>query len=249
VTAKEKPPSDGWASESDYATGSSPLEDEFLSERQITLTVQLPPVSLPGESSEHVAERADEAAADAPVHLDAWNRDRFERKSLPPSVAMPHSASSLPPPYVPEASPDVEGDGGALALAARPSLPPPAPDLVTEMSERFALGDFSGALRASELLLGQEPEHDLALHYARESMGKLEGLYISRITAHGRTPVLLVPEGELRWYGLDSKVGALIPHIDGAREFEQVVERSGLSRLEALRCLAELVEANAVRLV
>ena len=83
------------------------------------------------------------------------------------------------------------------------------------MTERFALGDFSGCLRAAELLLGQDRGHDLAAHYARESREKLEELYTSRLTAKGRIPVLAVLESDVRWLGLDPRVGFLISRIDG----------------------------------
>jgi hypothetical protein len=117
------------------------------------------------------------------------------------------------------------------------------------MAERFALGDFSGCLRVSELLLGQESEHLLAAHYARESRDKLETLLTSRLTARGSTPLLVVAESEIRWLGLDSRVGLLVSHIDGEASVDEVVAASGMPRLEGLRCLLELVEAKVVRLV
>jgi hypothetical protein len=117
------------------------------------------------------------------------------------------------------------------------------------MAERFALGDFSGCLRVAQLLLGQDAEHTLAAHYARESHEKLEEHYVSRLTSHGHTPVLIVPESEIHWLGLDSRVGLLVSHIDGSCDVDDVVVRSGMARLEGLRCLLELVEAKVVRLV
>jgi hypothetical protein len=259
VSKTDKPPVDGWASDTAYAA-SSAFEEDSLPERQITLSIRIPPLHLPGEHNPPQAALSSwrPPAAEAPAHLDAWNRDRVQRSSLPPSALVAPSGSSsaakgFSPGYVgAEGDPDIpalESEGDALALASRPSHFPPALDLVSEMSERFALGDFSGALRAAELLLGQDSEHALADHYARESRYKLEGLYTSRITAHGRTPVLTVLESEVRWFGLDSRAGLLLPHVDGTSDYETVVALSGMPRLEALRCLAELVEANVVRLV
>ncbi len=122
-------------------------------------------------------------------------------------------------------------------------------DLVSEMAERFALGDFSGCLRVAELLLGQDESHSLATHYARESRQKLEGLYVARITALGRIPQLAVPDSEVQWLGLDSRLGFLLSRIDGESDYETLLDLSGMPRMEALRCLVELVETRIVRIV
>ena len=145
--------------------------------------------------------------------------------------------------------PSEEREGDALALAGRKSRPMPVLDLASEMSERFALGDFSGALRAAELVLGQEPEHELARVYAHESRQKLEGLYLSRLGSQGRVPVLALPESEIRWLGLDSRMGFLLSRIDGTSDYETIVELSGMPRLEALRSLVELMDAKVIRIV
>ena len=117
------------------------------------------------------------------------------------------------------------------------------------MSERFALGDFSGGLRAAELVLGQDPEQELARHYAHESRQKLESLYLSRLSSQGRVPKLALPESEIRWLGLDSRMGFLLSRIDGSSDYETILELSGMPRLEALRSLVELVDAKVIRIV
>jgi hypothetical protein len=237
--------------------------------RKVTLGLRGVSLRLPGE------ELADDALAESPLPggaewqgapLDGWSADRVERGSLPPPPEAVRGAGSLRPPaprasspasraLEPSASPGGEvlraaGEvGNALELADRPSRPTPALNLVSEMSERFALGDFSGSLRAAELLLGQDPEHELARRYAGESRNKLESLYISRLFAHGRVPRLALRESEIRWLGLDSRMGFLLSRIDGTSDYETLLELSGMPRLEALRCLLELVEAKVVRIV
>jgi hypothetical protein len=44
------PPQDGWASENEYAA-SSAFEDDGLPQRQITLTLRIPPLTQTGEEA------------------------------------------------------------------------------------------------------------------------------------------------------------------------------------------------------
>jgi hypothetical protein len=160
---------------------------------------------------------------------------------FPPAIATP-----LPPQDLLDAGHEHD----ALALVGRvPSAGVAAFDLVQEMADRFALGDFSGALRVAHLLLGQNPEDELAAHYAQVACQKLEGLYCSRLLASGRVPEKSASESELRWLGLDPQVGALLSRIDGSTDVDEVIRLSGMPRLDALRALIQLVEAQVVRLV
>lgn len=231
------------------------LDTDDARQRKVTLTLAAVPIGLPGEQpAEAPAEESEpsdafsyEVANDV---LDAWNRDRVRRSSLPP-CADPSALPGLPPlanvsPSPPAEVPD-DAAYDALALVGRiSSVPAPPPDLVSEMSERFALGDFSGCLRSAELLLGQDPEHELAQHYADESRRKLEALYTSRLGREDRVIALAVPEAEVPWLGLDSRLGLMLARVDGVSEWPRLVELSGLPRIEALRCLVELLDSRIV---
>lgn len=237
------------------------LDTDDARQRKVTLTLAAVPVGLPGEVPAEAPEESE--PSDAWSHevandvLDAWNRDRVRRSSLPPS-ADPSALPGLPPltnvsplPAA-DAPADVSDDGAydALALVGRiSSVPAPPPDLVSDMSERFALGDFSGCLRSAELLLGQDPEHELAQHYAEESRKKLEALYTSRLGREDGVIALAVPEAEVPWLGLDSRLGLMLARVDGVSEWPRLVELSGLPRVEALRCLVELLDSRIVRFV
>jgi hypothetical protein len=240
------------------------------------VTLQLPGVALPlpdesrGDSGGSQADLPEvrSCAPSAPVQaeaagpLDAWSVDRVERASLPRSAALAPAFAASPGSGAEVESfcdgrdslgqpldRSVESEGDAFALASRSSRSTPSLDLGSEMSERFALGDFTGALRAAELLLGQDADHELARHYASESRQKLEGLYLSRLSALGNTPRLALPESEIRWLGLDSRMGFLISRIDGDSDYETLLELSGMPRLEALRTLVELIDAKVVQIV
>ena len=133
-----------------------------------------------------------------------------------------------------------------MALVGR-ARPAQSLDLVTEMTERFALGDFSGALRAAELLLGRDPQHDLGQHYARESRAKLDDMYTSRLRAGALRVVM--PAADVAWLGLDPQVTALLAQIEDDCLYEELLARCSMPRLWALRSLVELLDARVIRLV
>lgn len=212
---------------------------------RVTLSLDGPPLQLPEELAVHEVD-VRHSSQPAPQFLDAWSADRVRRSSLPPSASVA-GFSTLPPENDTEV-PDDGSDSDLLALVGR-ARPAQAFDLVTEMTDRFALGDYSGALRAAQLLLGQDPEHELGQHYERESQQKLEELYSSRLRVRGGVLCLDRPVGDLAWLGLDPQVMALLSLIDGEAEYESLVARSGMPRLWALRALVELLDARVVRLV
>ncbi len=229
--------------------------------RAVTLTMKAPPLVLPGEvpatveGSESAGPTASSAArpeSPRPSHLDAWTLDRLRRSSLPPAMAQ--RAVSVLPPAARTATP-LEGlepsdDGDVLSLVGRAGVAlPQTADLVGELADNFALGDFTGALRVAELLLGQDPAHDLAQHYARSSREKLEGIYTSRLSVGGEVPELTVPESELRWLGLDPQIAMVLARVDGRTPLDHVIRLSGVPRLDALRALVELLSAKVIRLV
>ncbi|MFW6067826.1 MAG: hypothetical protein ACOC97_05755 [Myxococcota bacterium] len=150
------------------------------------------------------------------------------------------------PPMSP--APGVPDQAGALDLVDRCRTSVPPADLDSEMRERFALDDFSGALRAAELLLGRDPDHAEARRYADGSRHKLEQHLSSRLGGLAGRPVVAVRSSEVRWLGLDHRAGFLLSRIDGEHTVEDILDVSGMPRLEALKVLSELLEAGAIRI-
>jgi hypothetical protein len=218
---------------------------------RVTLSLDGPPLTLPEELPlREVSLR--KSSQPAPSHLDAWSVDRIKRSSLPPSVSVA-SYSSEPPAFAAEPpANDTQGDepreSDLMALVGR-ARPTQSLDLVTEMTERFALGDFSGALRAAQLLLGKDPTHALGQHYARESQNKLEDMYTSRLSAHGGVFRVAIPTADIAWLGLDPQVTALLALVDGVAHYDVLLAHTGTPRLWALRTLVELLDARVIRLV
>jgi hypothetical protein len=252
VTRREQKPEGGsrtGAQRGDGSPSSAPEREEpaFRDEHtgRVTLSLDGPPLSLPGEDlpAEPVLGRS---SRPEPQFLDAWSADRLKRSSLPPSASL--ASFSTAPPANDAGEVDETHESDILKLVSQAPRAQSL-DLVTEMTERFALGDFSGALRAAELLLGQHPSHPVAQHYANEAAAKLEEMYTSRL--HPRSALLHVamPSSEIAWLGLDPQVGALLALIDGQSTYETLLSHCGMPRLWALRALSDLLDARVIRLV
>jgi len=183
---------------------------------------------------------------------DAWSIDHQRRSTPPPSPGSPfvttHPAvrSAVRPSQAGRPLP--LGDGGALGLVERSRPSQPDLDLAAEMAERYALGDFTGALRAAELLLGHEDSHPEARRYADSSRERLVQLYESRVGDMQTVPVVKVPPSEIRWLGLDHRAGFLLSRVDGLGTVEQLIDISGMPRLEVLKTLVELLDSDAIEL-
>ncbi len=163
------------------------------------------------------------------------------------------SSGTIPPPPRPKSEPPsrrraTSESTESLRLVSAHSRPAPAhpPDLAADMNDRFALDDFSGALRAAELLLGQTPSDVEAAQVAATSRERLVQFYLARLGGLDSILGLKVEGAEVRWLGLDHRAGFLLSLVDGTTTVEEVVDLSGMPRHEALRLLAELLDGGAV---
>jgi hypothetical protein len=213
------------------------------------------PLLLPDESRDSAARRssfppAPSIRVPAPDSIapDAWSTDHRGMRSSPPAPRrqlrptrnqrVVRGPSEEPP----------ARHGNALDLVDR-SIPPLGAlplDLVSEMTDRYELGDFSGALVAAEMVLARDPDDTAAQQYATACRERLEQLYVSRVGSLTRVPVVSVRDVDLRWLGLDHRAGFLLSRIDGHASLEEILDVSGMPRLEALRTLVELCEAGAL---
>lgn len=220
---------------------------------RVTMDFTGPPLSLPPEKGREGAMRSRDASS------DAWVLDRKRRSTPPVGTPVAVVETPMPPPgafdaapvprdwTVPPSLPSSEGDD-ALGLVDRAKPSHAELDLEEEMAERYALDDFTGALRTAELLLGTNPEHAEAKNYAESCRKRLEQLYSSRLGSLDRHVEVAVPEREIRWLGLDHRAGFLLSRIDGSATIEEIIDMSGMAHLEALKTLAELLDIGAIRL-
>lgn len=176
-----------------------------------------------------------------PGGLDGWSR---QRPRLTPSPMRAVSEVPAPPLHAP-----LVGAGEALSLVESHARPSSAGvDLETEMHERYALDDFTAALGLAELMLGRDPEHVDARAICEDSRERLVAIYASRVGPLKKRPRLRVSAAEIRWLGLDNRAGFLLSRIDGKYTVEELIDVAGMPRLDTLRILAELLDAEAVEL-
>lgn len=142
----------------------------------------------------------------------------------------------------------------AAVSANKPTPSPAAPEVqitgeydpVAEMQDRFSLGDYSGSLVIAEELLSDDPNHVEARKYAENCRGVLEQMYAARLGALDRVPFMAVASTELRWLSIDHRAGFVLSHVDGISSLEQILDVSGMPRLDALRILYELVQHRVI---
>ncbi len=254
-------------------TGWSSTDDEHKQRKRnkrkrITLDMfSAPPLSLPSrhdpilpaapaeEGSSELAlpdlrdlprfgERARPPSTELAKVEDAWSRARDVPEAVP---ARPRTET--PPPFAtPQATAEAASQNDAIALVSRRSRPPGSSvlDLAGEMLDRFALGDFSGALLAAELVLGKDPLHAEAQRCAASCRERLSAMHLARLGGAQRVPQIAVAGSEVRWLGLDHRAGFILSRVDGRTSVDELVDLSGMPRHEALKLLVELVDAGAL---
>jgi hypothetical protein len=215
-------------------------------------------------------EHGSEPPGDHAPTVDAWTRDKRSRGSdvhadvqrigSPPlevpagvwsdsrdsadttTARAPHARLDAAREEAPE-----ESGVDALNLVARTRVPKHTIDLVAEMRDRYALGDFTGALRTADLLLGRRPDLEEVARIRDAARQRLEELYRSRIGAEGDVFEVMVPAAEVRWLGIDSSAAHVLECIDGRRTIDEIVGASGMDRLEVMKSLAHLIDTGAIR--
>lgn len=115
-----------------------------------------------------------------------------------------------------------------------------------DLADRFARGDYAATLTAAELRLGLDPGDQSARRYAEVSRQRLEARYAARIGSLDFIFRPVVPEGEVRWLGLDPQTTSLLALFDGQTTVAEALEIFPLGRLEALRVFTELLDVNAI---
>jgi hypothetical protein len=144
------------------------------------------------------------------------------------------------------------GDQQAVTTPPEPnqtaSLAAPARAAGASIGELYALGDFSGALALAEVALRNNPQDPIALRYAEDSRRVLLKMCEARLSPLTRRAQLVVGDEQMRWLALDHREGFLLSLVDGHSNLEELVDISGMDRLEVLRSFAAFVDRGIVTL-
>jgi len=116
------------------------------------------------------------------------------------------------------------------------------------MRDRYAAGDFSGALVLAEGILETDPGNRAAKRLAEKCREVLAKMYLARIGSLDQVVRVIVADDQLRWLSLDHRAGFLLSLVDGTSRVEDLLDISGMPRLEALRVFYTLLEQGAIAL-
>jgi len=146
-----------------------------------------------------------------------------ELESAPPSARRPPIERAEPPSSRPRAGPK-------------------------EMQECYAVGDFSRALSIAEDILARTPDDVTARRCAQNCRDVLTQMFAARIGPLDQVISVAVSSDEVQWLALDHRAGFLLSLVDGHSTVDEILDISGMTRLDALKIIFDLTERQVVRL-
>jgi hypothetical protein len=181
----------------------------------------------------------------------ARNTDRprpITSSALSIADARSQSSGTIPPIADPGAPASIEAAVlGALSSQTGPEITERTiDDPVAEMRERFSLGDYTGALEMSDLILADEPGNLEAAECGENCRTVLEGMFAAKLGALSRVPMVVVPRTQMRWLSIDHRAGFVLSLVDGSSSVDMILDVCGMPKLDALRILHELVQRKIV---
>jgi hypothetical protein len=126
--------------------------------------------------------------------------------------------------------------------------PPVSEPGLRQIADRYATGDFSGALVLAEAVLESAPEHLEALRYADKCRDVLMQMYAARLGPLDQIVAMSIPSEQIRWLSLDHRAGFLLSRVDGTSSVEELLDISGMPRLDALRIMYGLFQERVITL-
>jgi hypothetical protein len=232
-----RPSSDAPANRSAHSPAVAEFEAEASPSQRDTLTNEL----------ELEKARARSAISDSPKRTITSSVLSIANARAPSSPNVPKVEAEQGPPRKLSPSSIEAAVLGAIGGSAPPEITERTiEDPVAEMRERFSLGDYTGALEMSELILADWPDHPEALEVGENSRRVLENMFAARLGPLDRVPMVIVPRGQMRWLSMDHRAGFVLSLIDGSSSVDMILDMCGMPKLDALRILHELVQQKVV---
>lgn len=137
-----------------------------------------------------------------------------------------------------------------MAGLGAPALPPSSKPAAgpKELQECYALGDYTRALRIAEDILVRSPDDISARRYAQNCRDVLTQMFAARIGPLDQVICVVVTPEEVQWLSLDHRAGFLLSLVDGQSTVDEILDISGMTRLDALKIIHDLTEQHVVRL-
>lgn len=163
--------------------------------------------------------------------------------------APPLSTQSMAGPVGPPSRSQLGAGYDERSTVAPPTTRSENDSLRLRMKDLYATGDFSGALEISDTLLTADPGDLEAQRFSTSCRDVLTQMLQSRVGQLDQiVQVALSPE-ELRWLTLDHRAGFLLSLVDGSITLEELLDITGMAKLESLRILVRLLDQRVIRLV
>lgn len=173
--------------------------------------------------------RDNPASFPAPDPSHRWNGQALDATLRPPRSITPRSHAAV-----------------SYEFPNYASAPPEDGESLLEMRDRFAMGDFSGALAIAEEILNKSPDQKEATSLAEKCRDVLFDMYGSRLSNLDEPPRIIMSPDQLRWLSLDHRAGFLLSMVDGLSTLEEILDVSGMSRLDSMRILCELLDRKVI---
>jgi hypothetical protein len=247
----------------DTATrATTPVEDDSISGlfERAAPGAEPPPEPHPGSDQPPVlsappsaAKRASRRNSRPPRTPSRPALERASRRpSPPPQPALELDLDADPAPE-PAHRPDALEADLPLSDPSRAAftLSPPSssndPEVLA-MKDRYATGDFSGALIVAEGILSADPQHEEALRCQLRCTEVLAQMYLARLGSLQQVVRVALSGDQIRWLSLDHRAGFLLSLVDGESSIETLLDISGMQRIEALRILFGLLDQRVIAL-
>jgi hypothetical protein len=240
------------ASAEDGVDAERPTEPSLLAAEAIENMSSLPPAKVYDESG---PDSLSGAPTTRPAALGAATGDRDWSSATDTGLVdlTFDSISSLKvaparAPTLARPERDPELDQATARPPAYASNEPPEGRALLEMKDRYAMGDFSGALVLAEGILQSNPADLEAPRYAERCRDVLTQMYAGRLGSLEQFVRVAVPGDQIRWLTLDHRAGFLLSLIDGGSTLDQILDMSGMPRLDALRIMYQLLDQRVIAL-
>ena len=135
-----------------------------------------------------------------------------------------------------------------LDLSGLDTASPVSEPALRQIADRYATGDYSGALVLAEGILEGAPGHAEALRYAQNCRDVLTQMYAGRLGSLDQRVSMSIPSDQIRWLSLDHRAGFLLSLVDGNSSVEELLDISGMPRLDALRIFYSLFQERVIAL-
>jgi hypothetical protein len=118
---------------------------------------------------------------------------------------------------------------------------------LARVKERLDAADYAGALALAERAYEAAPRDVAARRYVEICRKTLGRVYLSRLGAGADVPEVVTPPPHPGALQLDRWAAFMLAAVDGRTTIEELCDIAGMTRLDALRVLHELVKQGVVR--